>query len=536
MLCMRQKIPALCLLPESKSVSGRSYMTSTISLSEGLRNNLFVAKSTQRAFDKTSFRLGTGKKVNSAIDNPLNFFKSSAFGKRANILTRKLDDIALSLRTIEEADKGLQGIERMLKLAKSIANERLTELRAIPGIQSGPDFAPLPAQILAANPVSYFQLDDAGNPAADQGSLGVNANYLNGPTFGAGQLYAEGSQSVEFNGVNQGVHVLDNNQINLSPQSQRTVELVFNANTTAGRQVLYEEGAGVNAFSIYIDDGELYINGRDQGAWGPGIISTPIQAGETYHVAFTFDFTGENRFTGYLNGSPIGFFNTNAIFPSHSGDVGIGFMNDSTWFHDGSQAGDGFYFNGRISDVAIYNDRLSDSTLYSHASSVLGNRPVDRDEEFELVLDQIDLMAKDSGYKGINLLLNNDLFTDVNEDGTSNISTTGRLMTSEGLNIQRDGFSDERELPRIIDSIDNAIAQVRAFQRHLAIDINMLTTREEFTIGTINNLRAGSNDLTLADINKEAANLLALDTRTQLGQVSLALAGDTMNNVLDLFA
>lgn len=512
-------------------------MSDSIILGNALTKNLFSLRSTQRAFDKTSFRLATGKRVNTALDNPLNFFKSTAFGNRANILSRKLDDIALSLRTIQEADNGLEGIDRMLKLGKSIAQQRLTALQAIPGVQTADDFEPLSDQILASNPVSYFPMDEAaGATAVDAGSLGSNATYLNGPTLNQPPLYDSGSNSVLFNGINQGIHVPDSNQINTSAQSQRTVELVFNANTVAGRQVLYEEGGPTNAFSVYIDDGELYINGRDAGAWGPGIITAPVEAGKTYHVAFTFDFTGENRFRGYLNGQAIGQLTTNAIFPSHSNDIGIGFMNNATWFHDGPQNGEDHYFNGYISDVAIYNDRLSDTTLLNHANSVLNIQAIDRDPEFEVVMDQINLMAKDSVYKGINLLMGNDLYTEVNEDGTSSIQTTGKLMTSEGLNIQRDGFSDEIALTRIIDSLEDAIRQVRAFRKHLAIDVNMLTTREEFTIGTINSLKAGADDLTLADMNKEGANLLALETRTQLGQVSLSLASDSINNVLDLFA
>lgn len=512
-------------------------MTSSISLGEGLRNNLFSVKSTQRAFNKTSYRLATGKRVNSAIDNPINFFKSTAFGQKATILNQKLEDIALSLRTIQEADTGAQGIDQMLKLAKSVASERLSELRAIPGIQTGPDLAPLSDQILAENSVSYYRLNEnAGGSAANLGSLGNNATYQNGPALGSPGLYEGSEQSVAFNGTNQGVRVPDNAQINLTAHSQRTVELVFNANDTSGRQVLYEEGGTVNAFSIYIDDGQIYMNGRDAGAWGPVNISAPIQAGQSYHVAFTFDYTGENRFTGFLNGNPIGSVNTNAIFPAHSGDIGIGFMNNDSYFHDGPQSGNGYYFNGRISDVAIYNDRLSDDILANHAGSVIGDQPIDRDTEFELILDQIDRMAADSRYKGINLLQGNDLVTNVNNDGTSSIVTNGRFITSEGLKIQRDGFSDELELPKIISSIDNAIQQVRAFRRQIAIDSNLLTTREEFTIGTANTLKAGADDLTLADLNKEGANLLALDTRSQLGQISLALAGETTRNVLDLFA
>ena len=58
-------------------------MTGDVALTSALRNNLLTLQNTQRQADETQFRLATGKKVNSALDNPLNFFRAQSFGNRA---------------------------------------------------------------------------------------------------------------------------------------------------------------------------------------------------------------------------------------------------------------------------------------------------------------------------------------------------------------------------------------------------------------------------------------------------------------------
>lgn len=101
-------------------------MSGDIALTSALRNNLLTLQNTQRQADATQFRLSTGKKVNSALDNPLNFFRAQSFGNRASDLTTLLDGINLSIRTIEEADKGITAINNLLDTAESIIDEAKT--------------------------------------------------------------------------------------------------------------------------------------------------------------------------------------------------------------------------------------------------------------------------------------------------------------------------------------------------------------------------------------------------------------------------
>ena len=68
-------------------------MVSEVTLAPALRNNLLSLQNTQRLIDDTQLRLATGLRVNSALDNPQNFFTSQSLNNRASDLTRLLDGI-----------------------------------------------------------------------------------------------------------------------------------------------------------------------------------------------------------------------------------------------------------------------------------------------------------------------------------------------------------------------------------------------------------------------------------------------------------
>ncbi|MGN7439439.1 MAG: LamG-like jellyroll fold domain-containing protein [Alcanivorax sp.] len=513
-------------------------MVDSIPLTNAIAQNILSIQRTQRLIDRTTERLASGLKVISALDDPQNFFNALSLSTRASDLERLLDGIAGSVQTLNEAQSGVEGVKDLLGLAESVALSELEKLRAADSpTEPAPTVPALSTQILNAAPDAYWELNETGGgTVANQGSLGgVDGTLVNSPTLGGEALHSGGSASVEFDGVNQYITIPDSGGINLSPQSERTIELVFNADTTAGRQVLYEEGATVNSLTIYIDNGNVYVTGRDQGAWGPALISAPINAGETYHVAFTLN-SNDGEFIGYLNGQEIGRDVVTATFPSHSGDIGIGAMNESAWFHDGSASGTGFYFDGRISDVAVYNDTLSAAELANHATAVTGDEPASSEnDDFNKILDQITQLVEDSHYRGVNLLQNDDLITTFNEDG-SNINTVeGVDFTAEGLGIEREGFDTVAGIERILDTISDALDRVRGFGRTLVTDITILTTREDFTQRTINTLKAGSDDLTVADLNEEGANMLALQTRQSIAVSSLSFAAQANSSVISLF-
>src|SRR5216684_387008 len=98
-------------------------MSSQVTLSAGVRQNLLALQNTAALLSTTQQRLATGKKVNSALDNPSNFFTSQSLGNRANDLNALLDSIGQAQQTLSAADQGITSLTSLVQSAKSIATQ-----------------------------------------------------------------------------------------------------------------------------------------------------------------------------------------------------------------------------------------------------------------------------------------------------------------------------------------------------------------------------------------------------------------------------
>ncbi len=102
---------------------------SDITLSAGVRSNLLQLQSTADLIGRTQTRLATGKKVNSALDNPTNFFTSTALSSRAGDLSRLLDSVGNAIKTIEQADNGIKSLTKLVESAQATARQALQAAR-----------------------------------------------------------------------------------------------------------------------------------------------------------------------------------------------------------------------------------------------------------------------------------------------------------------------------------------------------------------------------------------------------------------------
>ena len=156
-------------------------------------------------------------------------------------------------------------------------------------------------------------------------------------------------------------------------------------------------------------------------------------------------------------------------------------------------------------------------------------------EDYNEIRNQIDRLVVDASYRGVNLLLGDDLTTFFNEDRTSSLTTEGTDFSSAGLGLTETNFASASIVDAAADAVRDALEAVRSFGSTLANDLSIIQTRRDFTEQTINTLESGADDLTVADQNEEGANLLALQTRQQLGVTSLSLASQSQQSVLRLF-
>src|ERR1700719_4042837 len=98
---------------------------SDITLSAGVRQNLLSLQNTAALLTTTQNRLATGKKVNSAFDNPTSFFTSQSLTNRANSLSALLDQVGQAQQTLQSANQGLTSITSLLQQGLSVAQQAL---------------------------------------------------------------------------------------------------------------------------------------------------------------------------------------------------------------------------------------------------------------------------------------------------------------------------------------------------------------------------------------------------------------------------
>src|SRR5215467_3375234 len=98
---------------------------SSIVLSASVRQNLLALQSTADLLSTTQNRLATGKKVNSALDNPTNFFTAQGLDNRASDIANLLDAIGNGVQVLQAANTGLTSLSDLVANAKSIANQVL---------------------------------------------------------------------------------------------------------------------------------------------------------------------------------------------------------------------------------------------------------------------------------------------------------------------------------------------------------------------------------------------------------------------------
>ncbi|OSI81248.1 flagellin, partial [Bradyrhizobium canariense] len=98
---------------------------SGIVLSSSVRQNLLSLQSTADLLATTQSRLSTGKSVNSALDNPTNFFTAQSLDNRASDINNLLDGIANGVQVLQAANTGITSLQKLIDSAKSIANQAL---------------------------------------------------------------------------------------------------------------------------------------------------------------------------------------------------------------------------------------------------------------------------------------------------------------------------------------------------------------------------------------------------------------------------
>jgi len=114
------------------------------------------------------------------------------------------------------------------------------------------------------------------------------------------------------------------------------------------------------------------------------------------------------------------------------------------------------------------------------------------------------------------------------------VSQLMKIVAGGFSNVSAAGVSVATALNNVASGLDKAISKVRSVSAQLGGNVTFLQTRIDFTNNYINTMQEGSGKLTLADLNNEGANLVALQTRQHIGVQSLSIAGQQQQSILSL--
>ena len=235
------------------------------------------------------------------------------------------------------------------------------------------------------------------------------------------------------------------------------------------------------------------------------------------------NFNPDNPYTGstsycywsanYTDITGIDNYNGTALLPAMKSSGKITFTNETASGGTGSGTG------------------TDDSTI---ADSSAG---IDRtyQEQFNTALNEYDKLIADTSYQGINLLKGGKLSVTFNETRSHRFTVQGQDMTAAALGLNTADWATIADAAKSLDNIVKALDTIRGFQAELGNNYQIIQTRQNFTGALVDVLETGSDNLTLADMNEESANYLALQTRQHLAINSLSLAAQSAQSILSLF-
>ena len=461
---------------------------SDITLSAGVRQNLLTLQSTADMMATTQNRLATGKKVNSALDNPTNFFTSQSLSARANDLGNLLDGIGNAIKTIEAADNGITAITKLVESAQSTARQALQD----GGAGSG-------TIIESSSSISTNGLTPiAGESIQDQAKRQTLANL----GFAAGDTITVQTTDTGTGSVSNITITVGTTQKTDGTGPVSTVQDVLDVINASG--IVTAEVS---------DAGKLKLTGSDAETVDLSIVDI---AGDG--STLTTQATSLAATLGFGTNS-----NIDLSDPADGDYVDAG--ETAVAFADGATAGAA----DTLSITTQANPAANSSTRQKLVS------------QFNDILGQIDKLAADASFNGINLINSSSskltvAFNEKRDAATkSELKIQGEDLTSSGLNITKVTSLSDSEANTALDELSTALLTLREAGSKFGSNLSTVQIRKDYTKASINTLQTGADNLVLADTNEEGANLLALQTRQQLSTTALSLSSQADQAVLRLF-
>jgi flagellin len=620
-------------------------MASNITLSAGVKQNLLSLQNTASLMATTQNRLATGKKVNSALDNPTNFFTSQSLQSRAGDLNSLLDSMSNGIKTLEAADNGLSAITKTVESMQSTLRQARqdksfkTSSYTIDGTTIGSAATKnitFSGGAVGTTGVSV-QLNDLAVNAVQGTVTAANSSYVapaaaTAATFTATNVYTDidvstnGADEISFDitdgttstsvTLGQGaaaggdnVYDIDEAIAEIQDQLDAGGTNVTVGKDVAGTRLTFTSTATGAGASVTVDNVAVAGGGSqaitDLGIANPGttgetdtggaagadkaisingvnitltaanaatatdaasVINAALDAANIDITATGNNTDGTIDLAGPADGSvdiTLGGADQATVFGAAPTAVAavegvtggaktvdelVTAINNTTALQGKVRASND---NGKLrienqstSDLTVAGIGSTDGELDGSAgtASIGGNEARTKlVSQFNDLRDQLDKLADDASFNGVNLLRGDLLKLTFNETGTSSINIQtedGDAVNSAFLGItdaQASEFDSDTSLDAKLATLGDALTNLRSQASTFGSNLSIVQNRQDFTKNMIATLQTGADNLVLADTNEEAANMLALQTRQQLSSTALSLASQADQAALRLF-
>lgn len=345
-----------------------------------------------------------------------------------------------------------------------------------------------------------YSHDDKVSSIANTGGNGTpweQSTSANQPLFKTGDSGMNGHPVLAFDGTNDYLKLTDQTDLNRSKSNARTYVVVIRTRTDiTTRQVIYEEGGATRGLNVYIYDGKLYLGGwnrandGDDSPWYFTSVDSTISTNTEYIITMVYDGSTDNttsgKIWGFLNGGYMGVATGIGTLYAHGDDIGLGGMNNNSYFENGAGNGTGHYFKGDLATFIEYNYAMDTSDRCILESSLSAKFDID-------ILN--DLFSYDAnGYHH-------------NVAGIGNCGTSQNTCASSGDLIQISNPSDldsgeyllfGHNLETGSSASDNPSGVYSRWRRKImfdemgdvgTVDVTFSLSQTEFTIGDASDLR-----------------------------------------------
>ena len=626
---------------------------SDISLSKAVRSNLLSLQGTADMMAVAQNRLSTGNKVNSALDNPSNWFTAKGLTNRSSDLNALMDSMANGIQTLKAADNGLSAMTKTLESMQSTLRQARQDksfqtasytigatttgtlsltggaltgtsdialTKAQPAqVTGGADFALAKTQGQANSTFAAADFDEAtdtisfdlavdGGVAktvtitkaiADAASDGGDGNLSTGDEmraalrlaiteagFAAGAVTVGGTgTAIQLKSGTPGATsaVAVTNKAFVEGGTGTGTDLIasagfgaFTAANTPAATATITIGDGTNAtnnivlsgdthdtaekaakaindaitaknatlaaaddlpFTASVKDGRLVITGAADGTGadvvlgGAGVdaVFGTVAQRDTKLASTTGGATKTvDELVSEINAKTKADGTANELIGKirASNDNGkLRIENQSTQKLDITGAS-----SGALTGVATATSEIAGNSVRAGLA-----------DQFNELRDQLDKLADDASFNGINLMRGDKLTITFNETGTSSIdiqTKNGQTINASNLGVptqlEEKQLDSDTDIDALLTDMKSALDDVRSQASTFGSNLSIVQNRQDFTKAMIDTLETGAGNLTLADMNEEAANLLALQTRQQLSSNSLSLASQADQSILQL--